>query len=238
MSQNTVTHLIHDRNARGQTKIGWLDSYHTFSFGNFYDPNRMGFRSLRVINDDRIVPGAGFGTHGHGDMEILTYVLEGALEHKDSLGTGSVILPGEAQVMSAGTGITHSEYNHSQTEPVHLLQIWILPDKQGLKPRYEQKAFPIEEKCGKLRLIAAKDGRDGAVTIHQDVDLYASVLEPGNVINYHLQPHRYAWLQIAQGIATLNGEELRAGDGVQISVEEQLQISTQLGAEILLFDLG
>jgi redox-sensitive bicupin YhaK (pirin superfamily) len=238
MSQNTVTHLIHDRNARGQTKIDWLDSYHTFSFGNFYDPNRMGFRSLRVINDDRVVPGAGFGTHGHRDMEILTYVLEGALEHKDSLGTGSVILPGEAQVMSAGTGITHSEYNHSQTEPVHFLQIWILPDEQGIKPRYEQKAFPLEEKRGKLRLIAAKDGRDGAVTIHQDVDLYTSVLEPGNVINYQVQPHRYAWLQIAQGIATLNGEELRAGDGVQISVEEQLEISTQVGAEILLFDLG
>jgi redox-sensitive bicupin YhaK (pirin superfamily) len=238
MSQNTVTHLIHDRNARGQTKIDWLDSYHTFSFGSFSDPNRMGFRTLRVINDDRVVPGAGFGTHGHRDMEILTYVLEGALEHKDSLGTGSVILPGEAQVMSAGTGITHSEYNHSQTEPVHFLQIWILPDEQGLKPRYEQKAFPIEEKRGKLRLIAAKDGRDGAVTIHQDVDLYTSVLEPGNVINYQVQPHRYAWLQIAQGIATLNGEELRAGDGVQISVEEQLEISTQVGAEILLFDLG
>ncbi len=238
MSQNTVTHLIHDRNARGQTKIGWLDSYHTFSFGSFSDPNRMGFRTLRVINDDRVVPGAGFGTHGHRDMEILTYVLEGALEHKDSLGTGSVILPGEAQVMSAGTGITHSEYNHSQTEPVHFLQIWILPDKQGLKPRYEQKAFPLEEKRGKLRLIAAKDGRDGAVTIHQDVNLYTSVLEPGDVVNYHVQPHRYAWLQIAQGIATLNGEELRAGDGVQISVEEQLEISTQVGAEILLFDLG
>ena len=238
MSQNTVTHLIHDRNARGQSKIGWLDSYHTFSFGNFYDPNRMGFRTLRVINDDRVVAGAGFGTHGHRDMEILTYVLEGALEHKDSLGTGSVILPGEAQVMSAGTGITHSEYNHSQTEPVHFLQIWILPDQQGLKPRYEQKAFPIEEKRGKLRLIAAKDGRDGAVTIHQDVNLYTSVLEPGDVVNYHVQPHRYAWLQIAQGIATLNGEELRAGDGVQISVEEQLEISTQVGAEILLFDLG
>ncbi|MBW4609546.1 MAG: pirin family protein [Hassallia sp. WJT32-NPBG1] len=238
MSQNTVTHLIHDRNARGQSKIGWLDSKHTFSFGSFSDPNRMGFRTLRVINDDRVVPGAGFGTHGHRDMEILTYVLEGALEHKDSLGTGSVILPGEAQVMSAGTGITHSEYNHSQTEPVHFLQIWILPDKQGIKPRYEQKAFPIEEKRGKLRLIAAKDGRDGAVTIHQDVNLYVSVLEPGDVVNYHVQPDRYAWLQIAKGIATLNGEELRAGDGVQISVEEQLEISTEVGAEILLFDLG
>ncbi|MBD0262865.1 MAG: pirin family protein [Tolypothrix sp. Co-bin9] len=238
MSQNTVTHLIHDRNARGQSKIGWLDSKHTFSFGSFSDPNRMGFRTLRVINDDRVVPGAGFGTHGHRDMEILTYVLEGALEHKDSLGTGSVILPGEAQVMSAGTGITHSEYNHSQTEPVHFLQIWILPDKQGIKPRYEQKAFPIEEKRGKLRLIAAKDGRDGAVTINQDVNLYVSVLEPGDVVNYHVQPDRYAWLQIAKGIATLNGEELRAGDGVQISVEEQLEISTEVGAEILLFDLG
>ena len=238
MSQNTVTHLIHDRNARGQSKIGWLDSKHTFSFGSFSDPNRMGFRTLRVINDDRVVPGAGFGTHGHRDMEILTYVLEGALEHKDSLGTGSVILPGEAQVMSAGTGITHSEYNHSQTEPVHFLQIWILPDKQGIKPRYEQKAFPIEEKRGKLRLIAAKDGRDGAVTINQDVNLYVSVLEPGDVVNYDVQPDRYAWLQIAKGIATLNGEELRAGDGVQISVEEQLEISTEVGAEILLFDLG
>lgn len=238
MSQNTLTHIIHDRNARGRAKIGWLDSYHTFSFGNFYDPNRMGFRTLRVINDDRIAPGAGFGTHPHRDMEILTYVLEGALEHKDSLGTGSIIRPGEAQIMSAGTGISHSEYNHSQTDGVHLLQIWILPDKQGLKPRYEQKAFPLEEKLGKLRLIAAKDGRDGAVTIYQDVDLYTSVLEAGNVVNYHVQPHRYAWLQIAQGIVTLNGEELRAGDGVQISGEEELEITTDVGAEILLFDLG
>ncbi|MBW4614008.1 MAG: pirin family protein [Desmonostoc vinosum HA7617-LM4] len=238
MSQNTINHLIHDRNARGRTQIGWLDSYHTFSFGGFQDPNRMGFRSLRVINDDRVVPGAGFATHGHRDMEILTYVLEGALEHKDSLNTGSVILPGEAQVMSAGTGITHSEYNHSKTEPVHLLQIWILPDQQGLAPRYEQKAFPIEERRGKLRLIAAKDGRDGAVTIHQDVDLYTSILESGDVVNYHAQPHRYTWIQVAQGIAILNGEELRAGDGVQIQGEEQLEISTNVGAEILLFDLG
>jgi hypothetical protein len=238
MVNTGATHLIHDRNSRGHTKIGWLDSYHTFSFSNFYDPNRMGFRSLRVINDDRVVPGAGFGTHGHRDMEILTYVLEGALEHKDSLGTGSVILPGEAQVMSAGTGITHSEYNHSQTEEVHFLQIWILPDQQGLEPRYEQKAFPIEEKRGKLRLIAAKDGRNGAVTIHQDVDLYTSHLEAGDVVNYHLQPNRYGWLQIAQGLVTLNGQELRAGDGVQMNGEEQLKISTNVGGEILLFDLS
>ncbi len=238
MSQNTMTNLIHDRSARGHTKIGWLDSYHTFSFGNFYDPKRLGFRSLRVINDDRVLPGAGFGAHSHRDMEILTYVLEGALEHKDSLGTGAVIYPGEAQVMSAGTGITHSEFNASQTDPVHFLQIWIIPDTQGLPPRYEQRAFPLEEKKGKLRLIAAKDGREGAVTIHQDVDLYTSVLEAGDVVTYALKPNRYGWLQIAQGVAILNGQELRAGDGVQISSSEQLQISTHIGAEILLFDLA
>ena len=238
MVSNTTTKLIHDRNARGRTNIGWLDSYHTFSFGSFYDPNRIGFRSLRVINDDRVVPGAGFPTHSHRDMEILTYVLEGAVEHKDSLGTGSVIRPGEAQIMSAGTGIMHSEYNPSQTDSAHFLQIWILPNQQGIKPRYEQKAFPLEERRGQLRLIAAKDGRDGAVTIYQDVDLYTSVLEPGNVVNYHVKPNRYAWLQMAQGVATLNGEEIKAGDGVQLSGEEQLEITTDIGAEILLFDLG
>lgn len=238
MANNITTNLIHDRNARGRTKIGWLDSYHTFSFGSFHDPNRIGFRSLRVINDDRVVPGAGFPTHGHRDMEILTYVLEGAIEHKDSLGTGSVIRPGEAQIMSAGTGIMHSEYNPSQTDPAHFLQIWILPNQQGIKPRYEQKAFPLEERRGQLRLIAAKDGRDGAVTIYQDVDLYTSILKPGNVVNYHVKPSRYAWLQMAKGVATLNGEEIRAGDGVQLSGEEQLKITTDIGAEILLFDLG
>ncbi len=238
MASNTKTHLIHDRNARGRTQTGWLDSYHTFSFGNFYDPNRIAFRSLRVINDDRIVPGAGFPTHGHKDMEILTYVIEGAIEHKDSLGNGSVIRPGEAQIMSAGTGILHSEFNPSETEPTHLLQIWIIPNQQKLQPRYDQKAFPIEERKGKLRLIAAKDGRDGAVKIFQDVDLYTSVLEAGDVVNYHLLPNRYGWLQIAKGVAKLNGEELRAGDGVQMNGEEQLEISTDVGAEILLFDLG
>lgn len=238
MVENTVTHLIHDRNSRGHTKIGWLDSYHTFSFGDFYDPSRMGFRALRVINDDRVVPGAGFSTHGHRDMEIFTYVLEGALEHKDSLGTGSIIRPGEAQIMSAGTGIMHSEFNHSQTEPVHFLQIWILPNRKGISPRYDQKAFPLEERHNKLRLIAAKDGRDGAVQINQDVDLYTSILEPGHVINYHVQPNRYAWLQMAQGVASFNGEELRAGDGVQISGEEKIEISTDIGAEVLLFDLA
>ncbi|MDF5724898.1 MAG: pirin family protein [Rhizonema sp. PD37] len=238
MANNTVTNLIHDRNSRGRTKIGWLDSYHTFSFGDFYDPNRMGFRALRVINDDRVVPGAGFSTHGHRDMEIFTYVLSGALEHKDSLGTGSIIRPGEAQIMSAGTGIMHSEFNHSKTEPVHLLQIWILPNRKGIEPRYDQKAFPLEERSGQLRLIAANDGRDGAVQINQDVDLYTSVLEPGDVVNYQVKPNRYAWLQMAQGIASLNGEELRAGDGVQVSGQEKLEISTDIGAEILLFDLA
>jgi quercetin 2,3-dioxygenase len=238
MSQNTINYLIHDRNARGRSQTGWLDSYHTFSFSSFYDPNRMGFRSLRVINDDRIAPGAGFPTHGHRDMEILTYVLSGAVEHKDSLGTGSVIRPGDVQIMSAGTGIQHSEFNHSRNEPLHLLQIWILPDERGLAPRYEQKAFSAAEKRGQLRLVAAKDGRDGAVTIHQDVDIYASVLEPGDVVNYHVKGDRYAWLQIAQGVATLNGEELRAGDGVQINGEEKLQITTDIGTELLLFDLS
>lgn len=238
MVQDSKIHLIHDRNARGRTKMGWLDSYHTFSFGNFYDPERTGFRALRVINDDRVVPGAGFGAHSHRDMEIITYVLEGALEHKDSLGNGEIIYPGEAQIMSAGTGITHSEFNPAKTDPVHFLQIWIIPDTQGLQPRYEQKAFPVEEKQGKLRLIAAKDQREGAVKIHQDVDLYASVLAPGDVVNYHLKPQRYAWLQIAQGVVNLNAEELRAGDGVQMSGEEQLEINTDVGAEILLFDLA
>lgn len=238
MTQAIKTHLIHDRNARGRTQIGWLDSSHSFSFGGFYDSNRLGFRSLRVINDDRVAPGAGFPTHGHRDMEILTYVLEGALEHKDSLGTGSVIRPGEAQIMSAGTGIMHSEFNHSQSEPVHLLQIWILPDKKNLKPRYEQKAFSIEERTGQLRLIAAHDARDGAVKVYQDVDLYTSILQPGDKINYNAQPDRYTWLQVAKGIVNLNGEELRAGDGVEISGEAKLEMTTNVAGEILLFDLG
>lgn len=238
MSQETLSNLIHDRHARGHTKLGWLDSHHTFSFGGFYDPQRMGFRSLRVINDDRVVPGAGFPMHSHRDMEILTYVLEGALEHQDSLGTGAVIHSGEAQIMSAGTGITHSEFNSSKTEPVHFLQIWMIPDQAGLQPRYEQRNFPLEEKRGRLRLIAAKDGRQGAVTVHQDVDLYVSVLEPGDRVSHQLKPHRYAWLQVAQGTATLNGDSLQAGDGVAVSQAEILEISTDVGAEVLLFDLA
>ena len=229
-----VIHLIHDRNLRGKTKVGWLDSRHTFSFSNFYDPSRMGFRSLRVINEDRVTPGAGFPAHSHTDMEIITYVLEGALEHQDSLGTGSVIHPGDAQIMSAGTGITHSEFNHSQTEPVHFLQIWILPNVRGIPPRYDQRTFPQAEKEGKLRPIVAPDERDGAIKIY----LYVSILKPGNEVAYELKPHRYAWLQVARGIVSLNGESLRAGDGVQINAPDSLTLSTEVGTEILLFDLA
>jgi hypothetical protein len=237
MSQ-VKTLQIRNSQERGHVKIDWLDSYHTFSFGHYFDPDHMGFRSLRVINDDRIAPGAGFGTHGHRDMEIITYVLEGALEHKDSLGTGAVIYPGEAQRMTAGTGILHSEFNHSKTEPVHLLQIWIVPEEEGLPPSYEQRAIPLEEKRGKLRLIAARDGRDGAVTIHQDAALYASVLEPGERVFYDLKANRHGWLHVARGTATLNDRSLTEGDAVAIAGEERLEIGTDMGGEILLFDLA
>ncbi|GAB4536977.1 MAG: pirin family protein [Pleurocapsa sp.] len=234
MSQN----LIHDRHVRGHTKIGWLDSYHTFSFGGFYDPSRMGFRSLRVINDDRVIPGAGFGSHSHSDMEIVTYVLDGALEHKDSLGNGTVIYPGDAQIMSAGTGINHSEFNHSHSEPVHFLQIWIIPDQKDLEPRYEQKHFPLETRQGKLRLLVDPQGRDGAVTIHQDAQIYTATLDAGEKIDYELESDRYGWLQVARGTVQLNGEELREGDGVQMPGGQQLEITTCNGAELLLFNLA
>jgi quercetin 2,3-dioxygenase len=223
---------------RGRTKLSWLDSAHTFSFNNYYDPRHMGFRQLRVINDDRVKPGTGFGTHGHRDMEILTYVLEGALEHEDSTGNGSVIRPGEVQRMSAGTGISHSEYNHSRTEPVHFLQIWILPDHQGLQPSYEQRFFAPEELRGQWRLIAARDGREGAVTVHQDGDVLATQLEPGEHIVYRLQAGRHAWLQLARGAVTLNGTQLTAGDGAAISQEEELELRADDGSEVLLFDLA
>ena len=234
MSQN----LIHDRHVRGHTRIGWLNSYHTFSFGGFYDPSRIGFRSLRVINDDLVIPGAGFGTHSHQDMEIITYVLNGALEHKDSLGNGTVIYPGDAQIMSAGTGITHSEFNHSQSEPVHFLQIWIVPDREDLEPRYEQKHFPLETRQGKLRLLVDPQGKDGAVTIHQDARVYTATLDAKEKIHYDIASDRYAWLQVARGTVQLNGEELHEGDGVQMSGGLQLDMTTANGAELLLFDLG
>ncbi|BAZ03909.1 pirin family protein [Calothrix sp. NIES-3974] len=234
----TANMIVRDRHHRGVTQISWLDSRHSFSFGNYYDPEHMGFRSLRVINDDKVAPGGGFATHGHKDMEIFTYVLSGAIEHKDSLGTGSVIRPGEAQIMSAGTGIMHSEFNHSQTEPVHFLQIWILPERKGLTPRYEQKAFPLNEREGKLRLIAAKDGRDGAVKIYQDVDLYTSILGQGDVVEFDVSANRYGWVQVAQGTVNVNGIELYGGDGLEIRGAEHLEISSQDRGEILLFDLG
>ena len=224
--------------ARGYTKLAWLDSRHTFSFGDYYDPTHMGFRHLRVINEDQVQPGTGFGTHGHRDMEIITYVLDGALEHKDSLGTGSVIYPGDGQRMSAGTGIRHSEYNPSQTEPVHFLQIWILPEREGIAPSYEQRAFPPEEKRGTLRLLAAHDGREGAITVHQDVDLYVSVLAPGEQVSHRTRPGRHAWLQVARGAVALNGLPLHAGDGAAVSAEGQLDIRASDTAEILLFDLA
>jgi quercetin 2,3-dioxygenase len=229
---------IRKSEARGHANHGWLDSYHTFSFANYYDPNYMSFRSLRVINEDIINPGKGFGTHGHTDMEIITYVLEGALEHKDSLGTGAIIKPGEVQRMSAGTGIQHSEFNPSQTDPVHLLQIWLLPDTNGLPPSYEQRDFPVAERRGKLRLVAARDARDGAVKVHQDVDLYAAVLDKNSRISHALQSNRHAWVQVARGSVLLNGLPLEKGDGAAVSDESELVIEATENAEILLFDLA
>lgn len=225
-------------NERGHAAHGWLDSYHTFSFASYQDPNFMGFRSLRVINEDRVIPGAGFGTHGHKDMEIITYVLEGAVEHKDSIGNGSIIQPGEVQKMSAGTGILHSEYNPSDIESVHLLQIWIIPDKTGIKPSYEQQKFNLEANAGKLKLIAAPEGKNGAVTLQQDVNLYAGMLQEGDRISYHLPENRHAWLQVARGKVSLNGTSLDAGDGVAISEENELTLTANQNAEILLFDLN
>jgi len=229
---------VRHRDERGRVNMGWLDSHHTFSFGHYYDPAHMGFRALRVINDDRVIPGAGFPTHGHADMEIVSYVLDGALEHKDTLGTSSVIRPGEVQRMSAGSGIRHSEYNASKTEPAHFLQIWILPDEEGMVPGYEQKAFPTEEKEGRLRLVGSKDGRDGSVTIHQDVDLYATLLRDGDAVTHDLRPGRYAWVQVARGQARLNGITLKEGDGAAVRDETALTLDSDTGAEVLLFDLA
>lgn len=223
---------------RGHANHGWLDSHHTFSFANYYDPKHIGFRTLRVINEDRVSPSNGFGTHGHRDMEIITYVLEGALEHKDSIGTGSVIQPGEVQRMSAGTGILHSEFNHSQTQPVHFLQIWLLPEKKGLSPSYEQRNFSPAKTPGKLHLVAARDGRENAVTVHQDVDLYAAVLKEGDRISHTLQPQRHAWVQVARGTITLNSLPLNTSDGAAISEETDVVIEATKDAEILLFDLA
>ncbi len=223
---------------RGRTAIDWLDSWHSFSFNDYYDPRHMGFRSLRVINDDRVAPAAGFGAHPHRDMEIITYVMSGALEHRDSLGSGEVLRPGEVQRMTAGTGIRHSEFNPLPTEPVHLLQIWLLPERRGLTPSYEQKAFPEAERRGRWRLVASRDGRDGAVTVHQDVDLYATLLEPGETATHALRPGRHAWVQVARGAVTLNDRPLKAGDGAAVSEEAALTVRATEPAELLLFDLA
>jgi redox-sensitive bicupin YhaK (pirin superfamily) len=222
---------------RGHADHGWLDTRHTFSFASYHDPRHMGFRSLRVINEDRVQPAEGFGTHAHRDMEILTWVLEGALEHKDSMGNGSVIRPGDLQRMSAGTGVTHSEFNPSREAPVHFLQIWLLPRERGLPPGYEQKRFPQEARRGRLRLIAAGDGREGAVTIHQDADVWTALLQPGESVRHAPAPARYAWLHVARGAVTLNGSTLGTGDGAAVSDEAALEITGAARAEVLLFDL-
>jgi redox-sensitive bicupin YhaK (pirin superfamily) len=223
---------------RGHANHGWLDSRHTFSFADYYDERFMGFGPLRVINEDRVQPSQGFGTHSHRDMEIISYVLEGALEHKDSLGNGSVLRPGYVQRMSAGTGVRHSEFNHSSSEPVHFLQIWITPERGDLPPSYEERVFPDDEMRGQLRLIASRAGRDGSVLIHQDVDLYAVLLTTGAVLEHAPDAGRRIWIQVARGRVEVNGETLSAGDGAAILDEERISIRGGPGAEILLFDMA
>jgi redox-sensitive bicupin YhaK (pirin superfamily) len=222
---------------RGRTKWSWLDSRHTFSFGDYSDPSHMGFRTLRVINDDRVVPGAGFGTHGHQDMEIISYVLEGSLEHKDSMGTGSVIRPGEVQMMRAGTGVTHSEFNHSKTEPVHFLQIWIEPDERRLKPSYSQRPVDRELAQTSFALLASKDGRNHSIQIHQDVDLWLGLLDAGRGRRLSLPSGRYAWVHVARGDAAVDGAKLSEGDGLATD-KASLEFSADAPAEVLIFDLA
>ena len=230
--------FIRKSNDRGHANHGWLDSRFTFSFSDYYDPQHVQFRTLRVMNDDRIAGGGGFPTHPHRDMEIVTYVLEGALAHKDSMGNGSVIKPGDVQYMSAGTGVAHSEFNASESETAHLYQIWMLPDRQGYKPVYDQKHFTDADKRGRLRLVVSPDGRDGSVEIRQDNELYATVLSPGESVEHALKPDRHAYVQVARGSVTLNGQPLDAGDGAAISAEKSLQLTGVNDAEVLLFDLA
>ena len=223
---------------RGHFNFGWLDTYHTFSFGDYYDPSFMGFRSLRVINEDFVHAGRGFPKHSHRDMEIITYILEGGLEHRDSMGNGSVIRPGDVQRMTAGTGVSHSEANPSAENSVHLLQIWIMPQERGLTPSYEQKFFSDEQKQGSLCLIASAEGRDGSVMVNQDVSVYGAVVDNGQAVNHQLAPNRHAWIQVALGGVVVNGENLDQGDGAAISGESNLTITGQNRAEILLFDMA
>ena len=225
--------------ARGHANFGWLDSKHTFSFGSYYDPNYLGFGNLRVINEDRVKAGQGFGPHGHRDMEIITYVLDGALEHRDSMGHGSVICPGDVQRISAGSGIAHSEFNASKTDSVHFLQIWIFPNTKGLEPNYEEKHFTLAQKQGQLRLVASSDGRNDSIKIHQDVDLYAAVLKEGDRLKYAVNSNRSLWLQVARGSGTINGKTVNSGDGIAITQEPKIAlIATSNDTEILLFDLA
>ena len=229
---------IRHADERGSVNLGWLDSKHSFSFGHYVDPDHMGFGPLRVINEDRVQPGEGFPTHGHENMEIISYVLDGALERKDSIGTGSVIRPGDLQRMSAGTGIRHSEYNPSTEHPAHFLQIWIVPDETGIEPGYEQKAFAPADRQGVLKLVAARNGRDGALTLHQDVDLYSSLFKDGDDVSLALRDGRRAWVQVARGSVQVNGEALEAGDGVALSNETALRVTAKSDTEVLIFDMG
>lgn len=229
---------IRKANERGHFNHGWLDTYHTFSFAGYYDPKHVQFRTLRVINEDRVEAGSGFGTHPHRDMEIISYVLSGALGHRDSMGHSQGIEPGEVQVMTAGSGITHSEYNHSETETTHFLQIWLMPKEKGLTPRYDQKRFSDDEKRNTLKLIVSGDGREGSLMINQDADLYATLLEPGNSVEHRLVPGRGGWLQVIRGKVDLNGIALAAGDGAAIEEEQFVRISAEDNAEVLLFDLA
>jgi len=230
--------LIRRADDRGRANLGWLDSRHTFSFADYNDPRFMGYGPLRVINEDRVQPGQGFGTHGHRDMEIISYVLTGALEHRDSIGTGSVIRRGDVQRMTAGTGVEHSEFNHSATELVHFFQIWIIPDRRGLAPGYEEKHFGDDEKRGRLKLIASRDGRDGSVLIHQAADLYSALLAAGAEVTHTTDRLRKGWVQVASGALTVNGETLAAGDGAAIAYEETVTIRATAASELLLFDMG
>lgn len=224
--------------SRGNADHGWLKSKHTFSFADYHNPSRMSFAKLRVVNEDRVEPGQGFGTHSHRDMEIVTYVIDGALEHKDSMGNGSIIRPGELQRMTAGTGVLHSEYNHSTEDIVHFLQIWILPERNGLEPGYEQKLFPIEEKRNRWRLVASRDGRDGALTIHQDVGLFATVLDQNIELDHAFDGNRRGFLQVVKGSVEIDGEQLLAGDAVATQDQATLQVRSIEEAELLLFDMA
>ena len=228
---------IRNANDRGHANHGWLDTYHTFSFSSYQDPQHMGFRALRVMNEDRVEPGQGFGTHPHRDMEIVTYVLEGALEHKDSMGNGEVLRPGEFQRMSAGTGITHSEFNPSETDPVHLYQIWLFPERRGIEPSYEQKKFADDQMRNRLRLVASREAGEGSLAIHQDARIFLSRIDAERQVEHRLEPDRHAWLQVLRGSVLLNGQDLQTSDGAAVSNESTLTIRATEDAEIMLFDL-